>query len=750
MNLALLDPFQRQIPDRIDSTLTLPRCFHPDRRIIQNGAQDEEGAKLRLSKLSSDDEKSERDSPVSMDLDNISLDGPSLGQEQGKAADSNTKKPNEKSADEDRNWHSSYIVSFTENGTYFAVGHASGALPIYDFASRTLSCIHYPTYSCSHDMDVNKNTVGMDSNIDEDNSQEDSQAEVKPSFPRYNIYKNGVTSVSWSSTSRHMLVSSYGDEKVCLHDNTHPFGSRDVCYGLAFESMSDGNILQGSKNNKRNSTNSPDMFTHDSKTPSTEVLDDDDVTSVTSQELNVTNTDAQSTTRNGKRSNDISLATSHFVNVEVFDINATTNSEQSQMYTAIPRKRKSDSISRIEPLNDSSDDEIYKIDVSPLTRFQTLVIVLPRPAQFTEIHPTLPSGMACLDDGSLALFSFPTPYTRDIDNASSVTSCVTSPLIFKKGDEQNAGMMVYLNPPSDSAQQMDLNGNRYFITCAVFSKKGDTIFAATKCGTLLVYHIPESSTCFNPSELRSCLKFKIKIGNTKAYQILLSRNGKKLLINSTDNVLRLYNVEDCWRSSGMNTSSNGFIPLLDISPCASFHDAVTKKQWISCDFSANDEYVVGGCNTNGDKYELYVWDTTTGMLIDQLTGPQVSMNSISLHPRRPFIAVATDDGLVDIWGPRMDWTAFAPDFQALQKNVEYIEKEDEFDTVVDGDGLDELKRQEIYDQIEEKEIVDVVGVDKIHALFQDKDEESDELFYFETSIRGMLGSLRAKGRWVQS
>ena len=31
MNLALLDPFRRQIPDRIDSTITIPRALHPSR-----------------------------------------------------------------------------------------------------------------------------------------------------------------------------------------------------------------------------------------------------------------------------------------------------------------------------------------------------------------------------------------------------------------------------------------------------------------------------------------------------------------------------------------------------------------------------------------------------------------------------------------------------------------------------------------------------------------------------------------------
>ena len=121
-------------------------------------------------------------------------------------------------------------------------------------------------------------------------------------------------------------------------------------------------------------------------------------------------------------------------------------------------------------------------------------------------------------------------------------------------------------------------------------------------------------------------------------------------------------------------------------------------------------------------------------MVDQLTGPQISLYSLSWHPTRSFIAVGTSDGYVDIWGPRMDWTAFAPDFQALQKNVEYIEKEDEFDVVVDVDADEVDKRKKLSDKIEEQELVDVTTIDPIPAFDSDSESE-DDIFYFATKIR---------------
>lgn len=118
-----------------------------------------------------------------------------------------------------------------------------------------------------------------------------------------------------------------------------------------------------------------------------------------------------------------------------------------------------------------------------------------------------------------------------------------------------------------------------------------------------------------------------------------------------------------------------------------------------------------------------------GVLIDQLMGPQITLYSLSWHPTRSFIAVGTSDGLVDIWGPRLDWTAFAPDFQALQKNVEYIEKEDEFDVIVDGDHDEEAKRLKLVDEAEERMFVDITSVSKVPAFEFDSEGEED-LFYF--------------------
>ena len=233
-------------------------------------------------------------------------------------------------------------------------------------------------------------------------------------------------------------------------------------------------------------------------------------------------------------------------------------------------------------------------------------------------------------------------------------------------------------------------------------------------------------------------------GGTAAYQIIISRNGKLLLVNSADCALRLYNVEelcekfDCGglRDSGRENdpgpeSDENRTRNTDISPRFVFQDSISKAPWASCDFSGDGEFVVGGCNSYpqpGDNYKLFLWNCITGELVDQLIGPISSLYSISCHPTRPFIAVGTSDDLIDVWGSRIDWVAFAPDFQALQQNELYEEKEDEFDIVYD-DGDDDMGVR----ASTESENVDIMTIDKIPA-YSDSEEESS-VFYFDTKVK---------------
>jgi hypothetical protein len=126
--------------------------------------------------------------------------------------------------------------------------------------------------------------------------------------------------------------------------------------------------------------------------------------------------------------------------------------------------------------------------------------------------------------------------------------------------------------------------------------------------------------------------------------------------------------------------------------------------------------------------------------MDKLTGPSVQLFSVAWHPTRSFVAVATSDGLLDIWGPRINWTNFAPDFQALPMNVEYVEGEDELDVDEKGNFLADLENKKKVEE-NEGEIIDVCTVEHVPVFASDSEKE-EEVFVFETKIRNLLAGRR--------
>merc|ERR1712071_27517 len=93
------------------------------------------------------------------------------------------------------------------------------------------------------------------------------------------------------------------------------------------------------------------------------------------------------------------------------------------------------------------------------------------------------------------------------------------------------------------------------------------------------------------------------------------------------------------------------------------------------------------------------------------------------HPVRPIIA-SVSSGVVSIWAQNQveNWSAFAPDFKELDENVEYEERESEFDIADEDRSVTQSERGEIEDDLD----VDVTTVQPIHAYYSSDEEKDDE------------------------
>lgn len=101
-------------------------------------------------------------------------------------------------------------------------------------------------------------------------------------------------------------------------------------------------------------------------------------------------------------------------------------------------------------------------------------------------------------------------------------------------------------------------------------------------------------------------------------------------------------------------------------------------------------------------HNVFVWDRDSGVLVKVLEGPRESLIycDVSLfslrdfkdyrvvadcqwHPTKPVIASVATSGSIHLWTRTYpdNWAAFAPGFEELEENVEYDEREDEFDIV---------------------------------------------------------------------
>lgn len=137
------------------------------------------------------------------------------------------------------------------------------------------------------------------------------------------------------------------------------------------------------------------------------------------------------------------------------------------------------------------------------------------------------------------------------------------------------------------------------------------------------------------------------------------------------------------------------------------------------------------------KKDIYIWELSTNSLLRILENSEEPA-IIEWHPSRPLIATTgIETGGIQFWGiePQQKWSALAPDFAEVDENVEYMEREDEFDEYPEeerekrrldreDEEVDVFTVEQMTNRADEEEAF-VVPV--VIGAEQDSDEDGEEL-----------------------
>ncbi|KAL5112621.1 hypothetical protein TcWFU_007952 [Taenia crassiceps] len=244
---------------------------------------------------------------------------------------------------------------------------------------------------------------------------------------------------------------------------------------------------------------------------------------------------------------------------------------------------------------------------------------------------------------------------------------------------------------------------------ASYDRRGTHIYTGNSRGKVCIY---DTETLKIVNQFRSISTAT----NAAIKSIEFSRRGDFFLLSCADRFIRIYNCSDALESS-------------EPEPLQKLRDLVTGSHWRKCCFSGDGEFVCAG---SMKQHSIYVWERASGTLFKILHGQKgETLLDVVWHPLRPIV-VSVSNSLtkeqISIWAQTQvqNWSAFAPDFKELDENVEYEERESEFD-LEDEDKVEDEKT----DDVEQDIIVDVETVEPVAALLSsDEEQEPDDILMF--------------------
>ncbi|TQS37708.1 hypothetical protein Golomagni_01809 [Golovinomyces magnicellulatus] len=234
-------------------------------------------------------------------------------------------------------------------------------------------------------------------------------------------------------------------------------------------------------------------------------------------------------------------------------------------------------------------------------------------------------------------------------------------------------------------------------TVVTFTASGEHILTGTNKGWLNIIDVATRTVIYSAKICAGVVIF-----------MRLTSSGRDLVVNCQDRIIRTIQLPIL---SGIDLDPD----TIDIEVEHKFQDVVNRLSWNHVAFSSTGEYVTASTYNNHD---IYIWERNHGSLVKILEGPKEEHGMVEWHPHKPMIvACGLETGRIHIWSikPQQRWSALAPDFVEVEENVEYIEREDEFDI----HPQEEIHKRRL--DLEDEEI-DVLAIGPIKQAISEKDD----------------------------
>ncbi|KAL6926897.1 hypothetical protein ACO0SA_003978 [Hanseniaspora valbyensis] len=205
--------------------------------------------------------------------------------------------------------------------------------------------------------------------------------------------------------------------------------------------------------------------------------------------------------------------------------------------------------------------------------------------------------------------------------------------------------------------------------CVSLELSEDICIVGTSKGWLMFYDMSNLTNVKLISYLKVC--------SSSIKTIILSQSRNNLCVNSSDRIIRQYDVKIVTNNENDNNKK------ITISLKHKYQDVINRLQWNSMGLSPHSgEFLIASAHGTTNETGLFLWDTSNGSLVKIYENAGEELSDIDWDANKMcIVATGVDSGDVFYWSVNLPpkWASLAPDFEEVDEQVEYIEKEDEFD-----------------------------------------------------------------------